>query len=287
MAADRSGKAVKKAAQKGGWLRGHRRRGIVVDVAGGHEALDGVGVVRVEHGQVALSERLVVVAMGRLLPSLARKHHDQRQSSGDIPSSGAIVAAMTVAERRQRDRARRRQAIITAARQMAEAEGWDAVTPAGWPTGSNTASRSSTATSPAKGALSTRSPSKDSPNCASSCETRGRPPVPPKPRYENSPGPMSASPWSTRPSTTPCSPSAPTCPSAGPRPPDCKPPSPSSGKLSHHWPAGVILTPWPRLPGARCTASPPSPVPARLRPDHHQARLTMLVDQLAGMPAGN
>jgi AcrR family transcriptional regulator len=38
------------------------------------------------------------------------------------------VAAMTVAERRQRDRARRRQAIITAARQMAEAEGWDAVT---------------------------------------------------------------------------------------------------------------------------------------------------------------
>jgi AcrR family transcriptional regulator len=35
---------------------------------------------------------------------------------------------MTVAERRQRDRALRRQAIITAARQMAEAEGWDAVT---------------------------------------------------------------------------------------------------------------------------------------------------------------
>ena len=35
---------------------------------------------------------------------------------------------MTVTERRQRDRAHRRQAIITAARQMAEAEGWDAVT---------------------------------------------------------------------------------------------------------------------------------------------------------------
>ena len=35
---------------------------------------------------------------------------------------------MTVAERRERDRAHRRQAIITAARQMAEAEGWDAVT---------------------------------------------------------------------------------------------------------------------------------------------------------------
>jgi AcrR family transcriptional regulator len=35
---------------------------------------------------------------------------------------------MTVTERQQRDRARRRQAIITAARQLAEAEGWDAVT---------------------------------------------------------------------------------------------------------------------------------------------------------------
>ena len=39
-----------------------------------------------------------------------------------------MVAAMTAAERRQRDQAHRRQAIITAARQMAEAEGWDAVT---------------------------------------------------------------------------------------------------------------------------------------------------------------
>jgi AcrR family transcriptional regulator len=39
-----------------------------------------------------------------------------------------MVTAVTVAERRERDRAHRRQAIITAARQMAEAEGWDAVT---------------------------------------------------------------------------------------------------------------------------------------------------------------
>jgi AcrR family transcriptional regulator len=39
-----------------------------------------------------------------------------------------MMAVMTVAERRERDRAHRRQAIITAARQMAEAEGWDAVT---------------------------------------------------------------------------------------------------------------------------------------------------------------
>jgi AcrR family transcriptional regulator len=38
------------------------------------------------------------------------------------------MTAMTVAERRQRDQDQRRQAIITAARQMAEAEGWDAVT---------------------------------------------------------------------------------------------------------------------------------------------------------------
>jgi AcrR family transcriptional regulator len=35
---------------------------------------------------------------------------------------------MTVTERQQRDRAHRRQAIITATRQLAEAEGWDAVT---------------------------------------------------------------------------------------------------------------------------------------------------------------
>jgi len=35
---------------------------------------------------------------------------------------------MAVSERHQRDRAHRRQAIITAARQLAEAEGWDAVT---------------------------------------------------------------------------------------------------------------------------------------------------------------
>ena len=53
------------------------------------------------------------------------------------------------------------------------------------------------------------------------------------------------------------------CPSAGPsRPSSCMPPSPSFGKPSHHWPAGVTPRPWPRLPGARCTASPPSPVPA-------------------------
>jgi AcrR family transcriptional regulator len=35
---------------------------------------------------------------------------------------------MTVAERRERERANRRQVIVTAARELAEAEGWDAVT---------------------------------------------------------------------------------------------------------------------------------------------------------------
>ena len=49
-------------------------------------------------------------------------------SSGAILPSDAIVTVMTVTERQQRDRAHRRQAIITAARQLAEAEGWDAVT---------------------------------------------------------------------------------------------------------------------------------------------------------------
>jgi AcrR family transcriptional regulator len=39
-----------------------------------------------------------------------------------------MMVAMSATERRERDRANRRQAIITAARQMAEAEGWDAVT---------------------------------------------------------------------------------------------------------------------------------------------------------------
>src|SRR5436309_2410731 len=43
--------------------------GIVVNVADGHEALNGVGVVLVEHGQVALSELLVVSGHGEV-PSL-------------------------------------------------------------------------------------------------------------------------------------------------------------------------------------------------------------------------
>ena len=94
----------------------------MVDVADSHEALDGVGVVLVEHGQVALSELLVVSGHGEA-PSFSS---DASTTSNDMssdasPPSDAIVTAMTVTERQQRDRAHRRQAIITAARQLAEA----------------------------------------------------------------------------------------------------------------------------------------------------------------------
>ena len=75
---------------------------------------------------------------------------------------------MTVTDRQQRDRAHRRQAIITTARQLTETEGWDAVTTRRLAAGSNTASRFFTATSPAKGTLSRRLPPGDSLNCASS-----------------------------------------------------------------------------------------------------------------------
>ena len=90
---------------------------------------------------------------------------------------------MTVAERRERDRAHRRQAIITAARQMAEAESWDAVTTRRLVDQIEYSQPVLYSHFPAaKGALSTRSPSRDSLSCTSACETRGRPPVPPKPR---------------------------------------------------------------------------------------------------------
>jgi AcrR family transcriptional regulator len=39
-----------------------------------------------------------------------------------------LESDMTIADRRERDRAARRQLIVTTARQIAEAEGWDAVT---------------------------------------------------------------------------------------------------------------------------------------------------------------
>ncbi len=39
-----------------------------------------------------------------------------------------LKSGMTIEERRERDRAARRQLIVTTARRIAEAEGWDAVT---------------------------------------------------------------------------------------------------------------------------------------------------------------
>lgn len=43
-------------------------------------------------------------------------------------SSGAIVRSVTKEERRERERAQRRQVIVSAARELAEAEGWESVT---------------------------------------------------------------------------------------------------------------------------------------------------------------
>src|SRR6266851_2352473 len=49
-------------------------------------------------------------------------------SSDAIPASGDKIDGMPIRERRERDRARRQQLIVTAARELAETEGWDAVT---------------------------------------------------------------------------------------------------------------------------------------------------------------
>ncbi len=43
-------------------------------------------------------------------------------------SSGATINAVTRQERRERERAERRQVIVNAARELAEAEGWESVT---------------------------------------------------------------------------------------------------------------------------------------------------------------
>ena len=45
-----------------------------------------------------------------------------------ISSSGATFSGMTRQERRERERAQRRQIIVNAAREVAEAEGWESVT---------------------------------------------------------------------------------------------------------------------------------------------------------------
>jgi AcrR family transcriptional regulator len=48
--------------------------------------------------------------------------------SGAWCASGARISSVSVQERRERDRAHRHQLIVTTARELAEAEGWDAVT---------------------------------------------------------------------------------------------------------------------------------------------------------------
>ena len=105
----------------------------------------------------------------------------------------------------------------------------------------------------------------------------------PKPRCENSPGLTSARPGASGPLRRHVHPQhrAALRPARGP--PRCKPPSPTCGSChaTGRRPDPDTLTEvaWSALHGI---ATSPA---RRLRPDYHQARLTMLVDQLAGVPA--
>ena len=170
---------------------------------------------------------------------------------------------MTVAERQQRDRARRRQAIITAARQMAEAEGWDAVTTRRLADRIEYSQPVLYSHFPGKGgiinAVAVEGFAELRLILRNARKAAGSPEAALGELAEAYVGFALEHPalydamftLSTE------------LPFGRPRrPASCTPPSPSLGKLSRHWPAGVTPTPWPRLPGARCTASPPSPVPA-------------------------
>ena len=170
---------------------------------------------------------------------------------------------MTVAERRQRDRAHRRQAIITAARQMAEAEGWDAVTTRRLADRIEYSQPVLYSHFPGKGgiinAVAVEGFAELRLILRNARKAAGSPEAALRELAEAYVGFALEHPAlydamftlnTERPFGRPR------------RPASCKPPSPSFGKLSRHWPAGVTLTPWPRLPGARCTASPPSPEPA-------------------------
>ena len=169
---------------------------------------------------------------------------------------------MTVTERRQRDRAHRRQAIITAARQMAEAEGWDAVTTRRLADQIEYSQPVLYSHFPGKGsiidAVAVEGFAELRPVLRDAREAAGSPEAALRalaaayvgfalehPALYDAMFTLSTELPFGRPR----------------RPPSCKPPSPSSGKLSRHWPGGVTRTPCPRLPGARCTASPRSPVP--------------------------
>ena len=170
---------------------------------------------------------------------------------------------MTVAERRQRDRAHRRQAIITAARQMAEAEGWDAVTTRRLADRIEYSQPVLYSHFPGKGGIidavavegfaELRLILRNARKAAGSPEAALRELAGAYVGFALEHPALYDAMFTLNTDLPFGRPEA---------PPSCKPPSPSSGKLSRHWPAGVILTPWPRLPGARCTASLPSPVPA-------------------------
>ena len=174
-----------------------------------------------------------------------------------------MVAAMTVAERRQRDRAHRRQAIITAARQMAEAEGWDAVTirrladrieysqPVLY---SHFAGKGGIIDAVAvEGFAELRLILRNAREAAGSPEAALRELAGAylgfaleHPALYDAMFTLSTELPFGRPE--------------GPR--ELHAAFAEFRELSRHWPAGVTPTLWPRLPGARCTASPPSPVPS-------------------------
>ena len=194
---------------------------------------------------------------------------------------------MTVAERRQRDRAHRRQAIITAARRWRKPRA-----------GSTVATRRlADRIEYSQPVLYSHFPGKggglDAVAVEGFAELRlilrnartaaGSPEAALRGLAQEL---MSASPWSTRPSTTPMftlntelpfgRPEAPrelqaafaelreaVTPLAGGRDPDT-----------------LAEVAWSALHGVATLTR----APARLRPDSHQARLTMLVDQLAGVP---
>ena len=170
---------------------------------------------------------------------------------------------MTLAERQQRDRARRRQAIITAARQMAEAEGWDAVTTRRLADRIEYSQPVLYSHFPGKGGIINAVAVEGFAELRLILHNARKAAGSPQAALGELAGayvgfalehPALYDAMFTLSTELPFG--------RPRRPASCTPPSPSSGKPLHHWPARVTPRPWPRLPGARCTASPPSPVPA-------------------------
>ena len=81
--------------------------------------------VRLPRLEEASAHRL----LERCAPGLDQEHRDWVVGlAAGNPLALTELAAMPLAARRERQRAERHQAIIAAARELAEAEGWDAVT---------------------------------------------------------------------------------------------------------------------------------------------------------------